>query len=105
MSAPTYSDLGALLGRDVDATQGQAVLSICTSQVSAYTRGNGFEDGVPNDELRGVILLAALRFIANPELIQKSVSRGPESVDFRGGFVGFTVGELQTLNRYRVRAV
>ena len=104
MAAPTYLDLGALLGRPVDPTQGAAVLAIVTSQVSAYTRGEGFIDGVPNDDLRGVILLASLRVIANPEGIARSVTKGPESADLRGTFNGFTVGEQMTLNRYRVRS-
>lgn len=104
MAAATHTDLAALLNRQVDSTQGQAVLAIVTSQVSAYTRGVGFVDGVPNDELRGVILLASLRILGNPEQLSRSVVRGPESADWRGGFSGFTVGERMTLDRYRVKA-
>lgn len=63
MAAPTVSDLGALTGRTVSEEQGTAVLSIATAMASAYTRGPGFTDGVPNDEIRAVILTASARLI------------------------------------------
>lgn len=75
------------------------------NQAKAYTRGNGFDsDGVPNDELRAVILSAACRMIANPRGIELTESVGPQSVSFRGAFTGWTVAETFTLNRYRKRA-
>lgn len=104
MPAPTYLDLGALLGRTVSPEQGNAVIEIVTSLARAYTRGQGFDDGLPNDELRAVILSAACRMIANPRGIDLAESVGPQSVSFRGAFTGWSVAETFTLNRYRKRA-
>lgn len=104
MSAPTYSDLGALLGRTVTEAQGTAVIQVITSMVSAYTRGVGFIDGVPNDELRAVVLTASARLLAHPRQLGMAEALGPESASFREGFSGFSVAELFTLNRYRKRA-
>lgn len=104
MSAPTYTDLGALLGRSVTEVQGNAVIQVVTSMVNAYTRGEGFTSGVPNDELRAVVLTAAARLLAHPRQLGMAETVGPESVSYREGFTGFTVAELFTLNRYRKRA-
>ncbi len=104
MPAATVVDLSALLGRTVSAEQGGTVLSIVTAMVKAYTRNEGFVDGVPNDELRAVILSAACRMVANPRGIDLAESVGPQSVSFRGAFTGWTVAESFTLNRYRKRA-
>lgn len=104
MPAATYSDLAALMGRTVSPEQGNAVIQNITAMVKAYTRGEGFVNGVPNDELRAVILSAACRMIANPRGIELAESVGPQSVSFRGAFTGWTVAETFTLNRYRKRA-
>lgn len=104
MAAPTYSDLAALLGRNVTAIQGNAVLQNVTAMVKGYTRGEGFIGGVPNDELRQIILSAACRMISNPRGIEITEAIGPQSASFRGAFTGWTVAETFTLNRYRKRA-
>lgn len=110
MSIPMYSDLRKLLGKPPVSVwpgddQADAVLVVVTAMAKAYTRGNGFDpDGVPNDELRAVILSAACRMIANPRGIDLAESIGPQSVSFRGAFTGWTVAETFTLNRYRKRA-
>lgn len=104
MAAPTYSDLAALLGRTVSQEQGNAVIQNVTAMVKAYTRGEGFVNGVPNDELRAVILSASCRVFANPRGIEVAETLGPQSVSFRGAFTGWTVAETFTLNRYRKRA-
>ncbi|BBY47754.1 hypothetical protein MARA_12220 [Mycolicibacterium arabiense] len=104
MPAPTYLDLGDLMGRTVRPEQGEAVIQNITAMVKAYTRGVGFANGVPNDELRAVILSAACRMIANPRGIELGESVGPQSVSFRGAFTGWSVAEAFTLNRYRKRA-
>ncbi len=104
MSAPTFSDLAALLGRPVTEAQGNAVIQVITSMVSAYTRSQGFEDGVPNDELRAVILTASARLLAHPRQLGMAETLGPESASYREGFAGWTVSELFVLNRYRRRA-
>lgn len=80
MSAPTYTDLGALLGRSVTEVQGNAVIQVVTSMVNAYTRGEGFTSGVPNDELCAVVLTAAARLLAHPRQLGMAETVGPESV-------------------------
>ena len=102
MTAPTSTDLGALLGRTVSSEQGEAVLQVVTAMASAHTRGVGFADGEPNPEIRAVILAASARMISNPAGI-RAETVGPESVSY-STFVGFTVGELVVLDRYRVKA-
>jgi hypothetical protein len=104
MPAATYSDLAALLGRNVTTIQGNAVIQNVTAMVKGYTRGAGFVDGVPNDELRAVILSASCRVIANPRGIEITEAVGPQSASFRGAFTGWTVAETFCLNRYRKRA-
>lgn len=104
MSAPTHSELGALLGRTVSSEQGQAVLSIITAMASAYTRGQGFTNGVPNAEIRAVILAAAARLLSNPRGLLVDETEGPAAVSYRSAFTGWSVAESFVLNRYRVRA-
>lgn len=104
MAAPTYSDLGALLGRTVTEAQGNAAIEVVTAMAQAYTRGQGFTDGAPNDELRAVILTASARLVAHPRQLGMSETLGPESASYREGFTGWTVSELFVLNRYRKRA-
>lgn len=104
MSAPTYLDLAALLGRTVSREQGNAVIQNVTAMVKAYTRGEGFTGSVPNDELRAVVLSASCRVISNPRGIEITEAVGPQSASFRGAFTGWTVPELFCLNRFRKRA-
>lgn len=105
MSAPTYVDLGALLGRTVTVEQGSAVLTIVTAMASAYTRGIGFTAGVPNAELRAVILTASSRLLSNPRGLMMDEAVGPEAVSYRSAFTGWTLAELFVLNRFRVTAL
>ena len=104
MSAPTHLELGALMGGTVSSEQGQAVLSIITAMASAYTRGQGFTAGVPNAEIRAVILAAAARLLSNPRGLLIDETEGPAAVSYRSAFTGWTVAEGFVLNRYRVRA-
>ena len=103
MSAPTGADIAAFLGQGDDeqlvALAGQHV-TIITAMARAFTRGNGFVDAEPNDELAAVIITAAARLVANPE--QLATTTG--SVTVNGGFTGWTLAELFVLNRYRKRA-
>ena len=107
MAAPTYTDLGALLGRAVTSEQGGAVLSVVSSMAKAYTRGVGFTADGPNDEIRAVILSAASRLVVNSPNPQASTfeTHGPDSFRHEGAPFAFSVSELMTLNRYRVRAL
>jgi len=71
---------------------------------SAYTRGAGFAGGVPNSEIRAVILTAASRLVSNARGLLWDEAEGPASVSYRSAFNGWTVAEGYVLNRYRVRA-
>ena len=107
MTAPTYSDLAALLeGRyAVEPGRGAAEMEIITAMAKSYTRGEGFDaDGTPAPDVRAVIHTATARLHAHPAQIRYSEARGPESVSFYDGFSGWTLAELAVLNRYRVRA-
>lgn len=44
----------------------QQAVPIITTMVKAYTRGNGFDDDDPNEELEAVIVTAAARLVTNP---------------------------------------
>ncbi|APE18265.1 hypothetical protein BOH72_26285 [Mycobacterium sp. WY10] len=105
MPAPTVLELGAFLGRTVAPEQGAAVIQVATAQVRAYTRGVGFADGEPNDELASVILGLASRYLAHPRMIAMDETEGPSSAIWRSSPGSFTVAEIFTLNRYRVRAL
>lgn len=105
MAAPTSAELGALMGRTVTTEQGNAVLSIISALASGYTRGVGFTDGVPNNEIRAVVLSAACRYIAEPRQMATTEVVGPMSARFEAGGFDFSVGERMVLNRYRIRAL
>lgn len=82
----------------------QAVRAV-TLMARAYTRGEGFDDDTPNDEIAGVILTAAARLARNPGQLSTSETMGPFTFDVRGGFQGFNLAERATLDRYRVHGL
>lgn len=82
----------------------EAVVPIIAVMARAYTRGNGFDNGQPNEELTAVITTAASRLAANPSGISRAETAGEFSRDLRGAFGGWTLAEQFVLNRYRVRA-
>ncbi|MGV9827012.1 hypothetical protein [Gordonia sp. NPDC003429] len=103
MSAPTGADVAAFLGQGDDETLvalADQHVTIVAAMVRSFTRGNGFVDAEPNDELAAVITVAAARLTANPEQIATTTG----SVAVNGGFTGWTLAELFVLNRYRKRA-
>jgi hypothetical protein len=81
-----------------------AAVPVITVMVRAYTRGNGFTAGEPNDELAAVITTAASRLAANPAGFPNDKTAGEFSQSLRGAFGGWTLAEQFVLNRYRVRA-
>jgi hypothetical protein len=81
------------------------VIAYVSQLVSAYTRGVGFTNGVPNSDLWYVILGAAARVWAHPRQLPVESTEGQESVSWRAGFSGWSVSESLVLDRYRVRAV
>lgn len=96
--------IAAFLGRRDDAATIDIAYEharVVTTFVRAYTRGNGFVDDQPNDDLADVIVSAATRITANPEQTrQESIGEyGVSPVTF----AGFTLPELTVLNLYRRR--
>lgn len=105
MAAPTVIDLGAFVGRELNADQAAAVIQVVTAMASAYTRGRGFTAGEPNsDDVRAVILSASARLLADTSQITADRQMGPFRVSYRAGFDGWSTAELAVLNRYRERA-
>lgn len=106
---PTVEQLAQLLGEQLSTYDAEerltAVLSIVGAMVRSYTRGNGFTDGEPNEELHAVILTSAARLLTNPSQLSRSMEMGTFTTDYRGGFIGFTLPELYVLNRFRTRAL
>lgn len=99
---PTGEHLRDYTGSPVSATQADAVIGVVKAMVSAHTRGVGFTDGEPNDELSAVILSASARLLATTSgAVQESM--GALQVRWADAF-GFTLPELTVLNRYRKRA-
>ncbi|GFG94277.1 hypothetical protein [Mycobacterium timonense] len=104
---PTIGELCTFLDTQLTGDVGhvQSVMAVIASMVSAYTRGAGFDDGNPNDELASVILLATARLLKNISQLPMREQYGAIVVDYRAGFQGFTLAERSVLNRYRVQAV
>jgi hypothetical protein len=103
MAAVTGQDVADFLGQGDDDTlvtlAGQHVV-IVQAMASAYTRGQGFTDGEPADDLAAVITTATARLVANPEQLAVDVG----GVSIRGGFAGWSLAETLVLNSYRKRA-
>lgn len=96
------------LGRGDDDTlvalAGQHV-EIITAMAQAYTRGRGFVQGVPADDLAAVITTATARLVANPEQLPKDQTAGPFSQRTYAGFKGWSLAETFVLDRYRKKAM
>ncbi|WP_322857338.1 hypothetical protein [Mycobacterium shigaense] len=86
-----------------DLAQLNSVLSVVGSMVSSYTRGRGFTDGTPADDLKAVIMTAAARMLKNPNGI-RSESMGPFMTQYDQAVFNWTLSELTVMDRYRVKA-
>ena len=99
---PTAQDVAAFLGQGDDETvialAGEH-LPIITAMASAYTRGVGFTEGEPNEDLSAVITTATARLMGNPDQLQYKAG----NISFQTGFRGWTLAETFVLNRYRKR--
>ena len=99
----TGQDVADFLGQGDDqsvvALAGQH-LQIIKAMAQAYTRGNGFDEGHPNDEIAAVLVTATARLMANPDQTMYKVG----SVSYQSHFRGWTLAETFVLNRYRSRA-
>ena len=96
-------DVADFLGQGDDETvvalAGQH-LQIIKAMAQAYTRGNGFDEGHPNDEIAAVLVTATARLMANPDQTNYRVG----SVSYQSHFQGWTLAETFVLNRYRRKA-
>lgn len=91
---------------DPDNFHAGTVVPLVTQMAKAYTRDHGFdEDGVPNEDIKAVIVVASARLSANGSQVSHAMSVGEFSLDIRNGFNGWTLAELSVLNRYRKRAM
>jgi hypothetical protein len=97
---PSSTDVDALLAGGT-----AAIVPLITMMARAYTRGHGFDDDEPNDEIGAVIVTAAARLAANPQQLSRTNTTGPFSENVVGGFSGWTLAEQFVLNRYRKRAM
>lgn len=105
-STGTAQDVADFLGQGGDASvialAGEH-LPFVTATVKAYTRGAGFSDDGPADDLALVIVASTARLVTNPA-VAKSETVGSYSIT-HGSFLGWTLPELAILNRYRKRAL
>lgn len=85
-------------------TPAAEVVPVVTVLAKAYTRGRGFSDGEPNDEIAAVITTASARLAANGAGLGWRYRVDDVEREIRGGFNGWTLAEMAVLNRYRVRA-
>lgn len=103
MALVTGQDVAAFLGQgdnpELVALAGEHA-AIVTAMVKAYTRDNGFEAGVPGDDLAAVITTATARLVSNPGQIRYGVG----GVQMFESFQGFSLAETFVLNRYRKKA-
>ena len=97
-------DVTALLG-DLPTGAVPAAVSQITVMAKAYTRGNGFDDGEPNEEIEAVIVTAAARLAANGSGTQWRKKVDDVEVEYRSSFQGWTLAERFVLDRYRVKAM
>lgn len=104
MAAVTAQDVADFLGQGSDpsvvALAGEH-LPIITAMARAYTRGVGFTDGAPNEEIAAVITTATARLMAHPTQLEQRIGE----TYTRQGFHGWTLGETFVLNRYRRTAL
>lgn len=81
------------------------VVPIVTTMAKSYTRGRGFTENEPNEEIAAVIATASARLAANGEQL---ASKRVDNVEYRFSLAstfGWTLAELAVLNRYRVTAM
>ncbi len=87
-------------GQQLDKVQSH--LNTVTAMVKAYTRGRGFTDGTPADDLARIIISSTARLVSNPT---HTVTSQIDDYSVRHGiFDGWTLPEQAVLNRYRLRA-
>lgn len=97
------ADVTSLIEGDV-----ASVVPIVTTMAKAYTRGRGFTDSEPNEEIAAVIVTAAARLAANGQQLSRQrvddVDIQFNSTSLDSSF-SWSLAEQLVLNRYRVRAM
>ena len=104
--AVTGQDVADFLGEGDNAeivALGEQHVPFVHAAVSADTRGKGFTDGEPNEDVALVIVASAARLVTNPALA-RSETVGDYSVN-HAGFLGWTLPERAILHRYRKTAL
>lgn len=101
---PTFAEVSALAGKNLTEEQVTATLSVITALAKSYCRASWTEDEIPED-VAAVIKTSTLRLLANPDQISTSQTMGAFSVDIKGAWVGWSIGELGILHRHRKRAI
>ena len=98
--------MAALLGgHHLSDSAIDTAISQITVMVRAYTRGNGFVDGWPCEELEAVVNTASARLASNGSGNQWRKKVDDVEYEYRSSFQGWTLAELSVLNRYRVTAM
>lgn len=100
----TADDVSALMPGPASVDQIEAALAVITALARSFTRGGGWTDDEPADDINAVILSATCRLLTNVGQLPISESMGAFSVNINGGFTGWSLVELAVLNRYRERA-
>ena len=86
-------------GQQLDKVQSH--LNTVTAMVKAYTRGRGFTDGIPADDLARIIISSTARLISNPT---HTVTSQIDDYSVRHAISdGWTLPELAVLHTYRRR--
>ena len=100
-------DLAELASGVTALTDGDVatVVPLVTVMARAYTRGGGFTNGRPNEEIMAVITTAAARLAANGAQTRQATTAGVFTQDLKSAFEGWTLVEQMVLNRYRTRAM
>jgi len=108
VAMPTATNLTDYLGGRIsgitDTGQAAEVIKVCAALCSAYTRGNGFLDGIPNAEIAAVIIGMAARVVGEPRQMAVYEVHGPSAISASGSPMGFSTSDRIVLNRYRVTA-
>jgi hypothetical protein len=93
-------DVTSLQSGDVDV-----VVPLVTVMAKSYTRGRGFVDGEPVEDVAAAIATASARLAANgAQLRRKRIDDVEYEYSLRTSFE-WSLAEQIVLNRYRVRAM
>lgn len=103
---PTGLQVAEFLGKPDEDTIAHAEqqVDIVKAMAQAYTRGRGFTEGEPNEEIAAVIITATARLVTNPGQIVVDQTAGAMSQRLGVGFQGWNIAETMVLNRYRAMA-